>query len=180
LAIYQVPCSISCDGFVGLEHEDTEARFADRCSTNPLRIGEPPVQIAGTIKKITITADDITKSKILLFGRRSSAVFPKCWWEILKRHRSFQQGASVLLQLSGEVHDDPIQSQQLVIAFCQMQLKFDRQNAKTAKQDMESVQQKLSQAKETIEKMRSETEPGKKSIRQLRRGHVHRNPGSPN
>jgi hypothetical protein len=140
-------------------YKDVEARLADGSSTNPLRI---ELQITGTIKKVTITADDITKSKIILFGRRSSAVFPKHWWKILKRYRSFQHSTLVLLQLCNEVHNDPIHSHQLVNVFSRMQLKFDRQNAKTAKQkaeqELESVEQKLLEAKETIEKMQSGTE----------------------
>jgi hypothetical protein len=121
-SFYQVPCSISCNGFVDLTRKDTEARFADRGSANPLRI---ELQITGTIKKAIITADDVTKSKILLFGRRSSAVLTKHWWEILKRYRSFQQSASALLQLSSEVHNDPIISHQLVIVFYRTADVFD-------------------------------------------------------
>jgi hypothetical protein len=77
-------------------------------------------------------------------------VITKHWWEILKRYRSSNR-ASVLLQLSSEVHNDPIHSHQLVIAFYRMQSKFDLQNAKT-------LEQKLSEAKATIEKMQSGTE----------------------
>jgi hypothetical protein len=44
---------------------DAEASFADGSSTTPLRI---ELQIAGTIKKVTITANNVAKCKTLLFG----------------------------------------------------------------------------------------------------------------
>jgi hypothetical protein len=149
----QIPCVITRNDLSLVQQKMLASHLMDDESSQ-LTI---KLQIMDSTRDFEISVDEILKNKVSLLGRRNTAVFQKCWWNLTRKRESLDNGCFfVVKQLFREVRGDPVQTEQLRSMFYCMLSGIEHKDLESSEQQVNRLlQEKKVLTLELEEKNRS-------------------------